>query len=603
MGGFTLVNDPKRAAVSQRPEMPELPEALKKAVGQGIELRELRELREEKEEEEEVEEELPLNEEPWIRDEEQRFLEVLRRFEQEQKRYKDLQQWDEELQREERLRWEVGQRLRREALPLSSGRHKGESLQPLGVDVLLRDRKMGLEHWEGDVRRREEELQRLETLVRRRDEEPSPLDSELQRLKGLLQRRTEELRSLKLKVQRRKEEVSRMEGLLQRKDEREKVRRNSVGLKRAEGLVRHLEEKRLSSMEERNLEVLREYEELQRWARGEDLVEKDQRQPQSWEGPQQQPGREELQLRWNELLRNWEELLRLRKEERKCQWDVELRYHENELRRLNGDLQLFYQRLRLVPMEEQQPDESPLIRNKQLRRLKRLHHYKKLQHGYEDLARRINEELQVLNQEPLMQYDEQRQIFEETWVRFQEDSSRYIHSQLDASYYDESPGTLTTDRFRDLVQASKIVFPTITATEIKDRSKADFMAKTIAFLQTTWFILQCIARAIQHLDLTELELVTLALAVLGGIIAFFWWDKPLGVQVAVPVYLRGVEPVKTLPDEEPVSLKSSEPIFAKHSISELGIPRNSKTSIPRGVGSNLFVLPWGCKIFLLGPLQ
>ena len=107
---------------------------------------------------------------------------------------------------------------------------------------------------------------------------------------------------MKVKVQRRKEEVSRMEGLLQRKDEREKVRRNSVGLKRAEELVRHLEEKRRSSLEERNLEVLRQYDELQRWARGEELVEADQ--PRRWEGPQQQ-GREELQLRWKQLMRNY----------------------------------------------------------------------------------------------------------------------------------------------------------------------------------------------------------------------------------------------------------------------------------------------------------
>jgi len=274
-----------------------------------------------------------------------------------------------------------------------------------------------------------------------------------------------------------------------------------------------------------------------------------------------------------------EKLLQLRKEERKHHWDVELRYHENELRRINDDLQIFYQRLRLLPMEEQRPDESPSIRNKQFRCLKRLHHYKKLQHSYEDLKRRINEELRVLNQEPLMQYDDQRRIFEETWECFQEDSSRYIHCQLDAEYYDESSGTLTTDRFRDLVQSSKITFPTITATEIKDRSKADFMAKTIAIIQTTWFILQCIARGIQRLALTELELVTLALAILGGIIAFFWWDKPLGVQVALPVYLRGVEPVKALLDEEPVSSKSSETNVVKYSIFELGIPRNSKTSI------------------------
>ncbi len=103
-----------------------------------------------------------------------------------------------------------------------------------------------------DMRRREEELQRLETLVRHREEEPAPLNSGLlRRPEQELQRRTEDLRSLKVKAQRRKEEVSRVEGLLQRKDEREKVRRNSVGLKRAEELVRHLEEKGQSSLEER----------------------------------------------------------------------------------------------------------------------------------------------------------------------------------------------------------------------------------------------------------------------------------------------------------------------------------------------------------------
>jgi len=76
---------------------------------------------------------------------------------------------------------------------------------------------------------------------------------------------------------------------------------------------------------------------------------------------------------------------------------------------------------------------------------------------------------------------------------------------------------------------------------IKDRSKSDILSKLIAILQTTWFILQCIARGQQKLTLTELELVTLALASLNAITYVFWWHKPLGVQVPIRIYFETVE--------------------------------------------------------------
>ena len=73
---------------------------------------------------------------------------------------------------------------------------------------------------------------------------------------------------------------------------------------------------------------------------------------------------------------------------------------------------------------------------------------------------------------------------------------------------------------------------------IKDRSKSDILSKLIAILQTTWFILQCIARGQQKLTLTELELVTLALASLNAITYVFWWHKPLGIQVPIRIYFE-----------------------------------------------------------------
>jgi len=84
---------------------------------------------------------------------------------------------------------------------------------------------------------------------------------------------------------------------------------------------------------------------------------------------------------------------------------------------------------------------------------------------------------------------------------------------------------------------------------IKDRSKGDILSKLIAILQTTWFILQCIARGQQKLTLTELELVTLALASLNAITYVFWWHKPLGVQVPIRIYFE-IEAVENVDVED-----------------------------------------------------
>ena len=94
---------------------------------------------------------------------------------------------------------------------------------------------------------------------------------------------------------------------------------------------------------------------------------------------------------------------------------------------------------------------------------------------------------------------------------------------------------LTFDYFK---QNPNIVIPEITAAEIEDRSKGDTLWKIIAILQTSWFIIQCIARGQQRLALTELELVTLALASLNAVTFAIWWHKPLGVQEPVKIYLK-----------------------------------------------------------------
>lgn len=96
---------------------------------------------------------------------------------------------------------------------------------------------------------------------------------------------------------------------------------------------------------------------------------------------------------------------------------------------------------------------------------------------------------------------------------------------------------LTLEMLRELIKDPNFEIR-VTEAEITDRSKGDGLSKIIFILQTSWFITQCLARHVQGLDLTQLELTTLALASLNGITFFLWWDKPLGAQTPVHVELK-----------------------------------------------------------------
>ena len=85
-----------------------------------------------------------------------------------------------------------------------------------------------------------------------------------------------------------------------------------------------------------------------------------------------------------------------------------------------------------------------------------------------------------------------------------------------------------------------------TEAEIKDKGKSDWLAKSLVLLQTSWFVMQCIARGIKHLPVTHLEIVTLAYAAMNFVIYVFWWNKPLNVNRPVRVFRKSDA-------EEPIS--------------------------------------------------
>jgi len=81
-------------------------------------------------------------------------------------------------------------------------------------------------------------------------------------------------------------------------------------------------------------------------------------------------------------------------------------------------------------------------------------------------------------------------------------------------------------------------FPRISKADIEDKSKGDAISKGLVLLQTTWFVVQFIARGVQGLPVLGLELVTVAFATLNLIIYLLWWDKPQNVKRGVRVYKK-----------------------------------------------------------------
>ena len=92
---------------------------------------------------------------------------------------------------------------------------------------------------------------------------------------------------------------------------------------------------------------------------------------------------------------------------------------------------------------------------------------------------------------------------------------------------------LTWQNVGDLLKNNQITLPT--EAEIRDRSKSDSLAKTLVLIQTLWFVMQCIARRLERLPTTELEIVTLAYAAISFGMFIAWWDKPRNVECPIRV--------------------------------------------------------------------
>ncbi|KAG1794777.1 uncharacterized protein HD556DRAFT_1307793 [Suillus plorans] len=104
-------------------------------------------------------------------------------------------------------------------------------------------------------------------------------------------------------------------------------------------------------------------------------------------------------------------------------------------------------------------------------------------------------------------------------------------------YCDNKPRVALTPReLIDLIENEYVDIPDIMEADIECRSKGDALSKGVAILQLGWFILQLVARYIEHLPVTLLEIDTLAVVCLSCIACCLWWKKPKDVRRPYPIH-------------------------------------------------------------------
>lgn len=97
---------------------------------------------------------------------------------------------------------------------------------------------------------------------------------------------------------------------------------------------------------------------------------------------------------------------------------------------------------------------------------------------------------------------------------------------------DFKPIPLNEQQLLYLIKKRYVKYPTITTQAIDDKNKVDVLLRLISLLQILWFTSSLIARAVQGLVITAMELTTAAFILCSLGTTFCWWNK--GADVTIP---------------------------------------------------------------------
>ena len=98
------------------------------------------------------------------------------------------------------------------------------------------------------------------------------------------------------------------------------------------------------------------------------------------------------------------------------------------------------------------------------------------------------------------------------------------------------PFPVNATQLRWLVRHEYVQYPSISKEEVWDKSKQDTFTKVVTAFQVAYLIINCVARAIQRLAITALELNALAIVACSLMTSFAWLHKPADVVVPVHLY-------------------------------------------------------------------
>ncbi|KZT05092.1 uncharacterized protein LAESUDRAFT_727343 [Laetiporus sulphureus 93-53] len=95
---------------------------------------------------------------------------------------------------------------------------------------------------------------------------------------------------------------------------------------------------------------------------------------------------------------------------------------------------------------------------------------------------------------------------------------------------------LNADDLINLINSNKMDFLYISEVEIQDKSKANWLSKTAAVVQTFWFMLQVLVRFIEGLPITELEIFTASFTIMAIAMYALWLRKPFCIDVPIVLH-------------------------------------------------------------------
>lgn len=85
----------------------------------------------------------------------------------------------------------------------------------------------------------------------------------------------------------------------------------------------------------------------------------------------------------------------------------------------------------------------------------------------------------------------------------------------------------------DLVRRGRIELPEVE--EIDDRGKGEVLLNAFVLVQASWFVIQCVARAANSMQITKIEILTVAYLTIALLSYIAWWDKPRNARQPVRI--------------------------------------------------------------------